>query len=209
MRKPHLIKLILLSFFLIGFPSCEEGCICCEFDGPVRYDARIVGFAVERVDKRVTSTQWAAYLPGDTVNASRDLVIYLKPDLERVVLNNNLSKNGLFVNSAFACTPAQMPRTDQILTNLKITSTEDFNAYHPAGSDLIGLFDISGIRYSAKNQKIPLSQYLAGSRNDFLISAPSLFLNESPENQSTHIFKFQLELSDTTLHFQTPELILK
>ncbi|HSI75425.1 MAG TPA: hypothetical protein VK957_06010, partial [Lunatimonas sp.] len=106
------------------------------------------------------------------------------------------------------CTPAQMPRTDQILTNLKITSTEDFDGHHPAGSDLIDLFDISG-RSSANNQKSPLSQYLVGSSDDFIISAPLLFLNKNPENISAHVFQFQLELSDTTFHFQTPELILK
>lgn len=167
-----------------------------------------MGFAVERVDKRVTSTQWAAYLPGDAVNASGDLIIFLKPALDRVVSNKNLSKNGLFINSALACTPAQMPRTDQILTDLKITSTEDFDARHPTGSDLIDLFDITG-RSGANNKKIPLSQLLVGSSDDFIISAPLLFLNKNPENISPHVFQFQLELSDTTFHFQTPELILK
>ena len=208
MRKPHLIKLSLLLFFLIGFPSCEEGCICCEFDGPVHYNAKIVGFVIERVDRRVAASQWGTYLPGDTVNAAGDFAIYLKPDLERVAINKDSKSNGLFVSSAFACSPPYSPRTDQILIDLIITSSENFDAHHPAGSDLIDLFDISG-RSSANNQKSPLSQYLVGSSDDFIISAPLLFLNKNPENISAHVFQFQLELSDTTFHFQTPELILK
>ena len=209
LKQTNFIKLFLLSIFIIGIPSCEEDCICCDLKGPYHFDAKIVNFEVEGIDKQVAPSFWEPYRQGDTVNATGELAIHLKSFIQQIAFQKNSIKGGLFMNSAYACSPVNEPRIVQEFVSLRITSTEDYDVNYPAGSDLIDLFVAIGEQDSVNKQKIPLAQHLATNFDYFILRAPWLFLNKNPDSISTHIFKFELVLSDTTFNFQTPEIILK
>lgn len=194
---------------MTGIPSCEDDCMCCDLEGQGYYDARIVDFQVDRIDKRVAPNKLRPYLQGDTVDADGDIVIYFDSYFERIALNMSSPTGGLFINTAYACTPAYLPRTEQKFVKLTITSTEDYDPDHPAGTDLIDLFVTRGEQVGTNDQKMPLTQHLAMNSDFFIHSPPWVFLNKNPEHVTKHIFMFELELSDTTFTFQTPEIILK
>ena len=208
MKQTIFFKLILLAIFITGIPSCQDEDMCGDLGGPYIYDARIIDFQVEIIEKQVAPTEWQPYQQGETVNAN-ELVIYLKSYNEQIAFHERTIRGGLFMNSAYACSPARVPRTDQEFVSLTITSTEDYDTDHPAGSDLIELFLTRGEQDGVNDPKMPLSQHLAMNSDYFILNPPTLFLSKSPDNISTHTFKFELELSDTTFNFQTPEVILK
>ena len=207
MKQINFFKLILLSIFITGIPSCQDE-DCGDLGGPYYYDVRIIDFQLGMIEKQVAPREWQPYQQGDTVNAN-DLVIYLSSYNEQIAFHEPTIRGGLFINSAYACSPVSLPRTDQEFVSLNITSTEDYDADHPAGSDLIDLFVTRGEQGGVNNQKIPLSQHLATNSDYFILNAPTIFLSKSPDSKSTHTFKFELVLSDTTFNFQTPEVILK
>ena len=209
MIKTNPLKILLVLVLMTGIPSCDKDCDCCDIDGPVYYSARIIDFYIDRIDKQVAPTQWERYTTGDTVNANGDIVIYLDSFNEQIAFHRKRSTNYSFINSAYACSPAYLPVTEQEFVNLTITSNQDYDSAHPAGTDLIDLFVTRGEPSAENNVKMPLSQHLATNSNYFILYAPWIFLNGSPDEISKHIFSFELELSDTTFTFQTRELILK
>lgn len=211
MSRSFFYKIALLSIFICGIPSCEEDCNCCDLDGPTYYQARIVNFEVERVDKQIAPQDWEAYRTGDTVKAQGDLLIYLRSYAERVAFFKSPSRaeGGLMLPSAYACSPVYLPKTDQKFLRLSITSSQDYDQDHPAGADLMDLFMSSGEPERHTNQRLPLAQHLSENSDYFILQAPRLYLNKSPDLPSRHVFQFSLELSDTTFSFQSPELILR
>lgn len=206
--KNTFARLLFLIIFIFGIPSCKKDCDCCDLE-PSYFNARISDFEVKRVERQVSSADWEPYQQGDTVNANGDLVIYFQSNIERLAFRHRTVNSGLFTHSAYACSPAELPRTKQEFVSLSISSNEDYDDEHPAGSELIDLFFTRGEHDGEHDQKMPLSSHLETNSDYFILHAPWVFLNKNPGKVSTHIFKFELVLSDTTLNFQTPAITLK
>ena len=100
--------------------------------------------------------------------------------------NNGLS----LLNKSFACSPSELPHTDEILQNIKITCNKDFDGMHPAGSDLNQLFDIFVLDdWDYKFEK-------KSNISDYLLSKPKfrkliLILNSPPAYSIDYEFKVE------------------
>ena len=105
-----------------------------------------------------------------------------------------------FINSAYACSPAD-PTTDDRIRDIKIFSKRDFNSEYPAGSNLALLFDIivKPDRSSYRKIKWDLTKYLLTR------SIPSrlmlLVLKESPEVTADYTFKIEYYQDGKDLDF--------
>jgi len=208
MKPINLFKLTLFAVFITGIPSCTKDDDCSDLKGPVYYNAKVIDFRVGRIDKRGGPNGWTYYFSSDTVNANGDLIIYLRSENERLAYQNNATKGGLFINTAYACEPNYRPRTNQDFVSLTITSTENYDADHPAGSNLIDLFVTNG-ENGVDQPNTALTQHLASNSDYFIVSPSYVKFNKSPDNISRHTLIFELVLSDTTFNFQTAELTLK
>lgn len=206
---PDLRKILLLSVFLTGIPACERRCDCCPIEGPVYFQALITDYQVAGLQKQISPSHWASYRNGDTIYAAGDLKIQLAAVVEQIALLRAAPKqNGLFMTSAYACSPIYLPRSDQRLLALSITSDADYDAAHPAGSDLKDLFESDAPGPSSPTPKISLRQYLDEESDHFLLHEPVLYFRQNPAQPSRHRLQFELQLSDTSFSFQTPPFIL-
>lgn len=207
--KRRFSKLVLFTLFIFGIPSCQEDCDCCDLEA-VYFAARVVDFDADEVKKQVAPKEWQAYLTGDTINAIGDLSILLRTNFERIVFQKSSGRSVGFVNAAYACTPALNPTTDQGFVSLGITSSADYNENYPAGTDLLDLFTTyTGSCHSGNHEPIALTQYLEMYSQCFILSGTRIYLGSNPSSPSAHTFEFELQLSDTTIHFHSPEIILK
>lgn len=124
--------------------------------------------------------------------------------------NVNVEKIG-GMNRVYACSPAE-PITDEKLEDILITSEIDFNAEHPAGTNLSDLFDVvvTAYGYSDYDRKYSIGEYLA-SKPPVPIKL-TLILKEAPQTIGEFAFFVQLYLEGIDFAyfgFTTSEIVIR
>lgn len=116
---------------------------------------------------------------------SLSLMLYLYEYIGKAPVDGGIS----FTNQAYACDP---PVYADYLESLSITSDTDYDAAHPAGSDLNDIFLFNTREYS--NMKTH-TEFFSRSRE---LTTSFLFLrfNTAPATTSTHTFSITLNLRD-------------
>lgn len=202
-----LSKIILALLFVTGFPACEKnrsGSLCPDGLTPSISKVRIVAYKISEINYMV-GKEMRPY-NGQEVSAKDSLQITLLPQTKDLIgVYIEKTKGFSLVNSAYACEPAHYLRTDQKLVDYTITSTADYDESHPAGTNLIDLFDT----YGNTAQKGKLIDFLASKPQDFLVYSSSLYFNKKPLAPATHTLTFNVELDDTTFVFNSMPLKLK
>ena len=124
--------------------------------------------------------------------------------------NTNHRTFGL-VKAAYACSPVE-PKTDEKIESIVLTSTKDFNANYPSGSDLSELFDIVVVDHSnyIDDRKYSLTDYIESS--PFIPNELILILREKP--QLTTDFEFLVKfyqdgIDNDYFEFSTNSIVIK
>ena len=116
------------------------------------------------------------------------------------------------VSSAYACSVPPEPFSDEVILDIQITSDTDFDAGHPAGSNLADLFSIAFLQLTRYNEfrQIALEDFILLERNavDELI----LILEAQPEQ--TGAFQFTVNYTQegerlTAYEYTTPTVVLQ
>ncbi|GGF50322.1 hypothetical protein GCM10011339_43610 [Echinicola rosea] len=116
-----------------------------------------------------------------------------------------------FIQPTYACSPVT-PKTDERVERITVLSSRDFDADHPAGTDLAGLFDVvvnEGWYYSQEPMR--LVDYL---KTDPLVAAQIILVLTS-EPEITTGFEFLVEyyqdgVEDNDFYsFTTDQIVIK
>lgn len=115
------------------------------------------------------------------------------------------------IQTANACDPG-VPTTDETIDSIKIITSANFDASHPAGSDIMKLFDVV-VTDQTKNinsQKMALHEYIASKPTT---PEQMVFMLTSPPD-STGLFAFTVKyyqdgIDHDYFEFTTDSLIIK
>lgn len=186
-QKIVLVFSAYFVLFMIGLISCGE---LGECGGPYPNKFKVIGLDWANYKASYSSTSdtrlTLSLIENNTVEYEQ-YSIFISPKKEYYYAQiSNRWKFG-FMQTAYACSPP-IPETDEKIDGLIISSTKDYNATHPSGSDLSDLFDIivlddvKGIYF----EKYDLQTYL--STNPYVPSEMALILREPPDLTSDFEF---------------------
>lgn len=138
--------------------------------------------------------------------------IMIVPKKEAYFAQNSENWNLNVIQNAFACSPV-MPSTDERVERIVIKSETDFDRNHPAGIDLVDLFDIVVLDYENKiyHQKYTLIDYLniTPTVPDEMI----LILKGQPDLTSDFVFFVEFYQQGANLYdfleFKTNSVVVK
>jgi len=126
-------------------------------------------------------------------------VIDFFPEIEEYYSLNTSSFSFSLLNTAYACSFPESTTTDKI-TNIKITSSVDFNSNYLAGSNLASLFNIRYLdNYSFTQDN--LSTYNSSKHLVSYDDNISLILNASPDFTENRSFTVTISLDATINEF--------
>ncbi|MAL18148.1 MAG: hypothetical protein CL670_01695 [Balneola sp.] len=189
LRKTLLIYIISVALLALLSISCNLTGDDC---GPFKDKFKVVNFDVELENVSISSSlgelQIAhSALQTDTVKVA-EFGISLFPVSEYYSLNTSPRRSFSFFSKAYACSPP-IPVSEEIITNIKISSNRDYNSNFSAGDDLSELFDVM-VFYRGEG-------YEAYSLNEFISSNPSvpdeLFLIPSSTPETTQPITFTIQ----------------
>ena len=202
------IKYLLIGYCLIlflGVLSCEDGCPRSG-SGPGKYtiislhwEITSISYSTFSGDKLIDKIDFSPLVQNSVLYSQYGISITPRTQFYYSSSRNKINTSN-FINSAYACSPAE-PTTDDRIRDIKIFSKRDFNSEYPAGSNLTPLFDIIvEPDYSGNKIKWDLTKYLLTSS----IPVPArmiLVLKESPEVTADYTFKIEYYQDGKDLDF--------
>jgi|GEM_PF-3602850 len=202
--KP-IIKIAFALLLVTGIPACEKPAsdpLCPDLGPPSPSTVKVTRYGISEI---TTGSIEGSYY-GQEVMAKDSLAIHLAPKTDYTVAEHVERKQPFsLINSAFACSPARYLVTKQKLLEFNITSSADFDAEHPAGTNLIDLF----YTYDKKSNKSQLPAAIKDFASDLLVYESIIRFGKSPAIPGTHVLNFKVVLDDTSFVFQSGELKLK
>lgn len=152
----------ILMLFLSLF-SCEDDIDCGPFHS--KFKTTELGWSIseavysETADVKLSIND----IQNDSVDFDKYAIV-LHPDTESYSANTPSPWHFSLIQSAYACSPPPLS-TDEKIDSIFITSTTDFDANHPAGTDLADLFDIviSSYFMDTYQEKFDLVEFLETS----------------------------------------------
>lgn len=182
------VAVILFVFFAGGImDSCVEDC-------HYRYDCSYVGITVENIN----DTE-AFFGVAHTNMIETNYGIRIEFQLDEINMHEArmFSPNVQLFQSAYAdCYGTKLYKTEETVAVIRIFTQNDFDADHPAGSDVSRYFGL------ASDYKKPMEKYLAEYKdqtknyNEEILDEVSLLLITAPTKGSVHKFKVRVILSD-------------
>ncbi|WP_035560364.1 hypothetical protein [Hymenobacter sp. IS2118] len=145
----------LLAALVLGLPACGLlGNECGRDNPPTYFDVQGLDVAVTRqpVDK-----PWEVVSPGASV-ASRELRLFLLLR-ER---HYTVAPSRGFMSAAYACDPlpAGSRGSTERMDSLSVTSLNDYDAQHPAGTPLTDLLAVGGLNsFPVPSRQNPLEPF--------------------------------------------------
>ncbi|MFN6945724.1 MAG: hypothetical protein ACK4ND_12325 [Cytophagaceae bacterium] len=184
-RKIILILTAYVLLPIVGIVSCNKH-DCGPF--PNRY--KTVGLDWFNYKAIYSDNPDSSFTLSEIENDSVDYnqyAILIKPKQETYFARSSNFGNFSLVKTAYACSPVE-PKTDEKIDSIVITSTKDYNANHPSGSDLSDLFDVVVVDHSnhVYYERYSLSNYI--KTTPFVPNELTLLLKE--EAQQTTDFEF-------------------
>ncbi|MFV1883767.1 MAG: hypothetical protein ACMZ7B_04720 [Balneola sp.] len=177
----------LLPFYSVSCNKVVESC------GPFDDKFRTVDFITDFKHLSVTQNQTLnvqyGILESDTVKFD-SLGLAMFPMFELYSLSKEKLNPFSFLSQAFACSPPAL-HSEEIITQIEILSSTDFNPEYTSGTNLSDLFDII-VLYQA-------SGYHRSSLNEFLDSEPTvpsqMFLLPKTAPETTDPIQFTIKYS--------------
>jgi hypothetical protein len=165
---------------------------CCECLDSVFFEYTNCSVSLENLD----NSEEAIQVSSD--NQVPKAAFGLRLKLERKQDMCSKSWEPLFITGAFAttcdCPPEIIFQPLDSVLSVRIKTQSDFDATHPAGSDLSEYFSILSYR-----EFIPLAEYLDDLQNDLYYLLPlefDLMLMTAPPLSGDYQFEVEIELSD-------------
>ncbi len=191
-----IIYIIILSLFI--FQSC------CNPD-PINFNVTSVDNEIKRIigseingSLEIESFIVEQYVPDNTGITYDSVGILIIPRME-VTSNYNFSIEEFFIQKSYACKPN---KNHDYLSDISITSTENYNESYPKGSDLKDVF-IANRPYMAGEKEF---SYFFNERVDQIFIRPRI----APDSSKLHKFSINLKLTDQRTYQTTFEIrILK
>lgn len=206
----------ILFLFIVLLSSCQDNSPnpLCGSSRAEFYDIQDItvnGLLYEGTDP-VYTFSYRKLIPVGQVVTSYNFILELKASTNiRYVKNTkNQLTNLSIISSAQACSPA-LPITNEIISMLNITSSDDFDATHPAGSNLNELFTVVYTNGNGAKTDFYLNGIKTYNVNEFVAAAPQgmmsihLKLIQSPSISKTQNFKIEYMQTDSDYY----ELFLK
>jgi len=202
MKKVKIIGLILAFSIGFTFPSCEKGPVdSC--DGVVfRNFFDVKGLTVSSFSDFSNN----AFIPaGDTIALEELDVFFVDYDVDYLV--NDFPKQShpfYLMPTANACSyiPGGQGSKEEGLVNFTITTLNDFDSAHLAGSSLNDLFLYSGSIWEPVETPIPLAQFLSDQTENLQSEDMLLKLEKAPELNSEFRISIRMELSTGEIYEQ-------
>ncbi|QCK16855.1 DUF5034 domain-containing protein [Mangrovivirga cuniculi] len=157
--------------------------------------------------QKATGAGFEQYQDTDTLDAVYEFVLMQSLDLNVNFLSEATSY-GLFSTTAYACSPLVSYSLMDSVKSVVITSDNDFNSEYPAGTNLVGLFnmlDIGSERIPFSADNLNNAYFLDNFQKDPL----TLYITKAPGEASKHVFTIEIETSSKTLSSTTDEVILE
>ncbi len=186
--KNKILALLILIFFIFGsgLMSCGDGFNCGPFDDKFKLTG-LSGKILEVVYlAEPNETARFSELEGTLIHADR-FAIEMQQNYSTYSWTDKSSNFGL-ISTVNACSPS-VPRSEEVIDRIVITTTKNFNPEYPSGSDLSNIFDV--IFYDDVNG------ITRSDLNDFIATGPNvphswyLALKEGPT--STTDFQFYVQ----------------
>ena len=194
--------------FLLLFPLIAEVLVsCCNCLEPVIKHYTNKTLTINHLDNSGSAPVIAS---SDTVRKSA-YGIRMNLVRETVVCNHN--RTSLFISSAYAfkcdCEPPNQILPRDSITALHISTVNDFDATHPANSDVTGYFRVyKDFYFQTISDYVQKARLIAYNDNELQITA-DLLLMTPPATNTLHRFVVTLTLSDgRVLSRETSEIHL-
>lgn len=210
-QKIILIFSAYFTILIIGLIACDEINDC----GPFPNKFKVVG--LDWVNYKAIYSDTAdtklvlSYIDNDS-EIFNEYSIFIAPRQETYFAQNSMDWNFSLIQSAYACSPV-IPTTDEKIDSVVILSQKDFDANHPAGTDLSDLFEIvvldnaNGIYY----EKFEMENYL--STNPTVPNELTMILKHQPDITTDFVFSikyYQKGIDDNDFfEFTTNKIIIK
>jgi len=207
-KKTIVAYILLVSFSMIAVVSCNLTDDDC---GPFDNKFKTVDFQAELKSITISenpdlNVQYST-LESDTVGLDK-FGLAMFPVGESYALNSKPLNSFSFIPSAFACSPP-IPVSEEMITDIEIFSSRNFNSEYTSGENLAELFEIVVLYRN--------SGYQQSNLNDFLSSEPNvpdeifLVLKSAPE--TTDPIQFTVKYSQDGIdmdsyQFSTEEVVI-
>jgi len=188
------VKILLTLFLTIGFffPSCivsdDDDCNC---GGSRFFDVEGLEILSFKDDSRSSIN-----LPGETISLATYGGLYIDY-LARYHAQLTPKRDWSFslMNTAYACSciVGFDGSKEEELVSFSITTLNDFDNDHLAGSDIVDLFDVRGTFFSEENES--LSDYLANMTGKLMQEDMLLMPTKVPELNAEVKVRVRMELS--------------
>jgi len=190
------------------------GLISCDKCGPFPDKLKVIGLdwhiynAVysEDADEKLILSE----IINDTVDYN-SYSIFITPITETYFTTVQRNKPFEWTNTAYACSPIT-PTTDDRIDSILIITNIDFDATHPAKSDLSQLFDI--VVYDQANKiyykKFTMNDYI--STKPYVPNEMTLILNAPPSLTMSFDFTvkyYQDGIDNDYFEFKTNNIVIK
>lgn len=209
--KNKILGLLFLVFLILGsgLISCGDGFDCGPFNDKIKLTelsgviSEVVNFSEEDGIADFSG------FDGDQIYYDR-FAIRVEQDFESYSWNDKSWNFGL-ISTANACTPP-IPRSEEIIDSVVITTNHDFNLDYPLGSDLSNVFDV--IVYDEIND-INFKKF---DLNDFIATEPNvpfvwyLVLKEAPASATNfqfHVQYYQQGIDTDFFEFTTDSIVIE
>ncbi|MEL6925306.1 MAG: hypothetical protein AAFO94_14765 [Bacteroidota bacterium] len=191
MKNIRLLALTLLLVTGFAFPSCDKDTVTmCDCSAYSYFD--VVG--MEELDFYRESGNNRTLQPTDSISVLELGAMQLNLKVEFLASLNQSRSGFSLINSAMACSCAgggKGAKTEKI-EDLRIITLHDFDADHPADSDITAMFDFDGSITNQPSQ--PLLEYLEENKDEKMMFYLMAFrLKERPA--AANDFQVRLELS--------------
>ena len=209
MKRFLLLSLLCIS---LSFSSCSIFGPCwgspdAEKFWTLDFDSEIRKVMIDDTSEELTPNLLA--IESDTL-AQGEFGIWMVPVQEFYYVEHQRRPAISFVQSAYACSlPA--PTSDEVITNIQIVSNNDFDANHPAGSDISDLFSIIVLDVPNANRyfEFSLPDFLSTRRNAY----DEIILVLDAEPEQTGAFNFTVTYTQegerlTSYAYTTEDVLL-
>ncbi len=192
-NKVLFILTAYMFVFLLGLNSCEK----C---GPFPENFKVAGFDFDNVSATFSETDEPKLAFSEISN---DTILYnlfsvlIETKAEAIV---HVDPTFNLINAAVACSPT-IPRTDEKIDSILITTNQDFDETHQSGTNLHALFDIVVFDEANNifNEKYTLINYI--ETKPFIPNNMFLILNSPPETSMHVEFTIHLFLDGIDIDF--------
>ncbi len=187
------MKRLFAFALLLGLPAAFAACDMVVDDcGPFDNTFEITGFQTEALETEVSGDSLSTHLrltpiEGDTVAYDR-FAIRMLAQIDTYSADAESSPSFSLVRRAYACSPPPLA-SEETIRDIQIYSDQDFDAAHPAGTDLAGLFDVFVFYQRNGYERADLNAFVAGAPN----AAEELVLVLKAAPQAAGAFRFTVK----------------